>query len=34
MTDKATVGNEWRTPPDVMDRARVALGGYIDFWTR
>ena len=29
MTDKAKVGNEWRTPPDVMDRARVALGGRI-----
>ena len=30
MTDTAKVGNEWRTPPDVMDRARVALGGDID----
>ena len=30
MTDKATVGNEWRTPPGVMCRARVALGGYIN----
>ena len=30
MTDKANVGNEWRTPPDVMNRARVALGGHIE----
>ena len=30
MTDKATVGNEWRTPPDVMKRASLALGGYIE----
>ena len=30
MTDKAKVGNEWRTPPDVIDRARVALGGHIE----
>ena len=29
MTDKAKVGNDWITPPDVMERARVALGGYI-----
>ena len=30
MSDESVaVGNEWRTPPDVMDRARVALGGRI-----
>ena len=30
MSEKEKVGNEWRTPPDVMDRARDALGGYIE----
>ena len=29
MSEKEKVGNDWRTPRDVMDRARVALGGYI-----
>ena len=29
MTNKEKVGNEWRTPPDVMERARVALGDYV-----
>ena len=29
MSEKEKVGNEWRTPPDVMDRARLALGGHI-----
>ena len=29
MTEKQKVGNEWLTPPDVMDRVMLALGGYI-----
>ena len=30
MTDKPKVGNEWRTPNDELDRARLALCGHID----